>query len=770
MSAQTIDHSLILQEGAGNPQIKVSLSAAYGPHESLVAAQTALESAFSSIANIPKGYTFCVIENNKPVEYWFIVNGVSTDTTPFAQQIERKQKEAAVDLSGLQFSTVTEGNTTYLYVAVNGGTPQRVGTLPTSAADITQIKFRINDSGQIQVNYDNGAAGSWQDIGARDAAGVKPLTDLRLSVDVNRQLKVDYGGGVFELIEGAVFNNSGTTSDNLYIIDYRNVGTLSYDGHTYTGQSAVDAMVAAGIDFHIQFNIWMQQQWGSMPAGSKVLFISTLVDKTGGAQNVYANYGNTSSPQYIGTKWNANGTATSLYDVVSHFNLSSNYYIYQATKLSSTMWTGLSWVGKILTSYYRKVPFTITRNSIYKDIVFQYDHDYDGKSGTTEQHDNLVNGRVTFTVSSAVPFKIYTPTTLKDDGTLFFAIKDQTDATVVSGTTYEVGNYTFAVEIPGSYRSEMRFSTDVQKPSYDGLIDFIGVDEEGTWYDSIYVHYLPYVENREDYAGLETRVKDQYTNSSIENAKVYANGVLLGRTDSYGRGPDINVPINTTVQITCRANDYTQWSEAQTPTGNINLDILMTPTIENSALLKIIIDPKRSDSSMTNVWIDDVNQSSQVFRDGVLERRISVGQHTIYITALNHQAYGPTQFEVLTTGYENEIKLKSLGNLTYSATSTQELPIPAAGGTINVRFKIEDNYETPCTITKVVPANSYDDFTVNSLTKDAATNEYIANITFAPGQGGSSVPAYIYFVGSDGTRVNIYGGYHMAEVHLYYGS
>ena len=91
---------------------------------------------------IPYEFGVCCV----PVEYWFIMNGVNTNTTPFAQQIEKKQKEATVDLSDLSFRTVTESGTTYLEVSTDGTNYTRVGTLPTSSADITciaQTNFNI---------------------------------------------------------------------------------------------------------------------------------------------------------------------------------------------------------------------------------------------------------------------------------------------------------------------------------------------------------------------------------------------------------------------------------------------------------------------------------------------------------------------------------------------------------------------------------------------------------------------------------------------------
>lgn len=52
-----------------------SVQASYGPFSSLSEAKADLIDTFKAISNVPRGYTFCVIENDRPQEYWFTKAG-----------------------------------------------------------------------------------------------------------------------------------------------------------------------------------------------------------------------------------------------------------------------------------------------------------------------------------------------------------------------------------------------------------------------------------------------------------------------------------------------------------------------------------------------------------------------------------------------------------------------------------------------------------------------------------------------------------------------
>lgn len=77
MDYNTVAKALLLMvrnnEGVNVPF--TSLMPSYGPFESLEAVRTDLINTFGVIENVPRGYTFCVIENNKPQEYWFTKKG-----------------------------------------------------------------------------------------------------------------------------------------------------------------------------------------------------------------------------------------------------------------------------------------------------------------------------------------------------------------------------------------------------------------------------------------------------------------------------------------------------------------------------------------------------------------------------------------------------------------------------------------------------------------------------------------------------------------------
>ena len=52
-----------------------SVQASYGPFNTLDEAKADLINTFRTLSNVPRGYTFCVIESNKPQEYWFTKTG-----------------------------------------------------------------------------------------------------------------------------------------------------------------------------------------------------------------------------------------------------------------------------------------------------------------------------------------------------------------------------------------------------------------------------------------------------------------------------------------------------------------------------------------------------------------------------------------------------------------------------------------------------------------------------------------------------------------------
>lgn len=749
----TIHNPLILQENTGgNTVIKPSLNVAYGPHANLTVAQSAIEAAFETLNDVPKGYTFCVLEDNKPVEYWFIVDGDTASSASFIQRIEKKQKEATVDLSDLSFRTVTEDSTTYLEVSTDGINYTRVGTLPTSSGDINQIKVRVcedpgSNYGKIQISYQNGTTGSWQNVGDRDDSRLKPLTDLHLFVDANGQLRVDYSNGApAQIVDGAVFDfGSIGEANSLCFLDYHNAPEVQYEGQTYSGQGSVNAFVNAAIDSPVQFNVWMNQQYGGMPKGTRVIFVSTLPNKVAGISPT--------DPDYY-------------------------YILYSSIKVSETSWAGLSWVGRIKKEHYNAVPFNVTisptpsydasRQYANPYILYEWDHGSESTSGTAH-HESLTLG-ASFTVDAAVPFRLYIPTTKDDSNNSFFIIK-RNGIAVTDGESFEIGNYQFTIDVPQELtEQEFKFDTGggagtVANPAYYGLIGLVAQDETITnYYGSIELIYQPYIStaSENNYVTLWIKPLDRNSGTIITNAEVYKGSTLLGRTDYMGKFT-LSTKKNVSVQCTVKAEGYEDTTVTDDASETADVAVYLNPSIPNSAVLKLNISPK----SNFNVWLDDEkqlwqsgsNNLSGVIKNGVLERRVSIGDHTVRIVAENYEPYGPTVISVPAENKEEDIVMEYLGDLTYLCTVSQVSPLVSrSGGTGNVELEVVDSRGIPCIISKVVPADSYDDFNVNSLVRDPETGKYTANITFAPlaetASGTGVVGAFVYYVGSDGTTVS----------------
>ena len=285
------------------------------------------------------------------------------------------------------------------------------------------------------------------------------------------------------------------------------------------------------------------------------------------------------------------------------------------------------------------------------------------------------------------------------------------------------------------------------------------------------MHYCPYItpiapgsdETNEIF--IYVYVRDRYTNSFIPNARVYQDGHLIGITDSSANPINITTAKNVSVQYSARAEGYAESSSSDGGAASGNATLYLDPALQNARKLHLNITPKTNMS----VWIDGVKQleangnnpEDGVLYNGILERWISIGDHTLYITALNHRPYGPEVIEVTESGYTQNIDLVDLGTLHYNVVvESSPTNIDRSGGTGNLEVAVFDNFESPCTILKIVP-DAYDDFTVNSLVEDPVTHIYTANITFASYAhssastfGSGIVSAYVYYRGTDGTTVD----------------
>ena len=126
MYYKTIANALLLmirnKDGENIPF--ASLMPSYGPFLSMEAAYADLVNTFGEIGNVPRGFTFCIIKDNKPQEYWFTEEG--------------------------NWSSVE---------------PKNTSSSSSSTIEITGIKFRYSND-WLQVSTDNGA--TWSNLIPRE--------------------------------------------------------------------------------------------------------------------------------------------------------------------------------------------------------------------------------------------------------------------------------------------------------------------------------------------------------------------------------------------------------------------------------------------------------------------------------------------------------------------------------------------------------------------------------------------------------------------------
>lgn len=104
--------------GTGDLVPLPSVQVGYGPYSSMSDARSVLSEIFDGVDGIPQGYTFCVIEDGKPVEYWLTKEGSWT--------VERKNSitNTSIDNAGSDVSGAVRlaNNGGYIKVSYDGGT------------------------------------------------------------------------------------------------------------------------------------------------------------------------------------------------------------------------------------------------------------------------------------------------------------------------------------------------------------------------------------------------------------------------------------------------------------------------------------------------------------------------------------------------------------------------------------------------------------------------------------------------------------------------
>lgn len=191
MEYTNIFQGLLLQmQNGGNEFIPFpSVQAGYGPYTSMNAAKTALVDMFSTIANVPQGFTFCVIEDGKPQEYWFTKEGDWSSVEP-----KNTSSSSTTEISNVKFDTnngyvrvSTDGGTTWTNLVAlsslkgNTGEKGKQGDKgekgdPGDSADLTQLKLRFREVSQeidgetvvrqyLDISYYGGSDNTWITVG-----------------------------------------------------------------------------------------------------------------------------------------------------------------------------------------------------------------------------------------------------------------------------------------------------------------------------------------------------------------------------------------------------------------------------------------------------------------------------------------------------------------------------------------------------------------------------------------------------------------------------
>ena len=104
--------SLLLMRLSNGEYIPLpSVQASYGPFNSLDEAKADLINTFKDISNVPRGYTFCVIEDDKPQEYWLTKAG----------DWSSKEKKNTSSQSSTENNILISAIDGYLQVSYDGG-------------------------------------------------------------------------------------------------------------------------------------------------------------------------------------------------------------------------------------------------------------------------------------------------------------------------------------------------------------------------------------------------------------------------------------------------------------------------------------------------------------------------------------------------------------------------------------------------------------------------------------------------------------------------
>ena len=153
MDWNELDKGLLLSEFQNGTRVPLpNVHVGYGPFASMNEAKTVLTEVFDSLSNVPRGYTFCIIENGKPQEYW------NTRDREWYPEKKNTSSSSVVTIDGIKFRKTD----THIQVSTDGGNSWenlvdlddirgRAGakgdkgdTGDSATADLSKIKIRVN--------------------------------------------------------------------------------------------------------------------------------------------------------------------------------------------------------------------------------------------------------------------------------------------------------------------------------------------------------------------------------------------------------------------------------------------------------------------------------------------------------------------------------------------------------------------------------------------------------------------------------------------------
>lgn len=208
--------SLLLMKLSNGEYIPLpSVQASYGPFNSLDEAKNDLIDTFTSIENVPRGYTFCVIEEGKPQEYWFTKTG--DWSTIEKKNVSSSSSSSEVVIKGVQFAV----NNGYIQVSYDNG---------TTWSNLVSLESLRGYTGQKGDKGDKGEHGADADLTQLKLRLRTTSTEVDDETIVKQFLDMSYYGGADNtwITVGEILGSSSGGSSTPQVI-----GITTVDGNKY---------------------------------------------------------------------------------------------------------------------------------------------------------------------------------------------------------------------------------------------------------------------------------------------------------------------------------------------------------------------------------------------------------------------------------------------------------------------------------------------------------------------------------------------------------